>query len=671
MRRTTRVFVLPTCLALAAGSLALFSGSTPAAASGANFDHLKKVQRHLLSGQAALELSRNDPGNRSTASSTRNYIPKGRSAQGCQQNLHGNVKVNANCENITDADLQGRGQSNNETSIAYNPTNPANLVASANDYRRGDGHCYTSYSNDKGKSWQDSTVPFSFTRGRPQDDPSINFGAARQYWGGGGDTSVAYDTKGNAYLSCQVFNRGLPTSSNPDVSSALLLFRSTGNGGASWNFPGRYTRASADTAGAGTQPFLDKQLMTVDNTVGSPFQDRVYVTWTEFAADGSAFIYEAYSKDYGQTTSEPVLVSQDSPLCSETFGAGVTPTKGETSKCNENQFSQPFTGKDGALYVAYANFNNAASSGLRDDGGAGGAGANSKTSAPAPKDNHNQILLSKSTDGGQTFSSPVKAADYYDLPDCATYQHGKDAGRSCVPEKGSTSNSFFRATNYPSGAVNPANGQVVVTVGSYINQHSKEANGCVPTGTNPKTGGNLYEGVKTRGACNNDILVSVSKNKGASFTGTSTEPRALTSVDQERGQATTDQFFQWAAFTPKGLLAVSSFDRQYGSDETTGFSDVSLSGSKDARKFDTSRTTSSSMPPPTQFAGVFYGDYTGLAAPGEAYPFWMDTRNPELFVCPGTATEGRAPAVCTASAANAAVANDQDVFTTAQHIPTR
>jgi hypothetical protein len=80
MRRTTRVFVLPTCVALAAGSLALFSGSTPAAASGANFDHLKKVQRHLLSGQAALELSRNDPGNRSTTSSTRNYIPKGRSA---------------------------------------------------------------------------------------------------------------------------------------------------------------------------------------------------------------------------------------------------------------------------------------------------------------------------------------------------------------------------------------------------------------------------------------------------------------------------------------------------------------------------------------------------------------------------------------------------------------
>jgi len=669
MRRTTRWLVLPTCTALAAGSLALLSGATPASASGANYDHLKKVQRHLLSGQAALELSTNDPGNRSSAARAHNftYTPKGNGAEGCQQNLRGNVKVNANCQNLTDRDLQGRGQSNNETSIAYNPTRPANMVASANDYRRGDGACYTSYSNDKGKSWQDSTVPFSFTRGMPADDPSTNFGAPREYWGGGGDTSVAYDTKGNAYLSCQVFNRGKPTSSNPDVSSALLLFRSTGNGGASWNFPGRYTRASADTTNGGTQPFLDKQLMTVDNTVGSPYQDRVYVTWTEFAADGSAFIYEAYSYDYGETTSKPVLVSRNSPNCTQTFGAGTKATTGEASNCNENQFSQPFTGRDGALYVAYANFNNTASSGLRDDGGPGGAGPNSKTSQAAPKDNHNQILLSKSTNGGQSFSAPVKAADYYDLPDCATYENGQDAGRACVPEKGSTNNSFFRATNYPSGAVNPKTGQVVVTVGSYLNSHSNERNGCVPTGTAPKTGGNLYTGVKTAGACNNDILVSTSNDKGASFTGTKTDPRKLTSVDQQRGQASTDQFWQWAAFTPNGLLAVSSFDRQYGSDEQTGFSDISLSGSTDAKRFASDRVTSTSMPPPTQFAGVFYGDYTGLTAPGDAYPFWMDTRNPELFACPGNRS---VPQVCTAAAANASVANDQDVFTSAKRIPT-
>ena len=665
MRRTTRWLVLPACTALAGTSLVLLGGAGPAAASGADYGHFKKVQRHLLSGQATLELAPGDPGSSSSAGTARNYTPKGKGAAGCQQDLSGNVKVNANCENLTDQDLQGRGQANNETSIAHDPNNPANLVASANDYRRGDGHCYTSYSNDKGKSWQDSTVPFSFTRGRGN---YADFGASRQYWGGGGDTSVAFDTKGNAYLSCQVFNRGLPTSSNPDVSSALLLFRSTANGGASWNFPGRYTRASADTTAGGTQPFLDKQLMTVDNTVGSPYQDRVYVSWTEFAADGSAFIYEAYSADYGEHTSTPVLVSRTSPLCTQTFGAGTTATNGEASNCNENQFSQPFTGPDGALYIAYANFNNAASSGLRDDAADGSSPSNSSAST-TPKDNHNQILLSKSVDGGQSFTAPVKVSDYYDLPDCATYQSGKDAGRACVPEKTSTSNSFFRATNYPSGAVSPTTGQVVVTLGSYINKHSSEANGCIPTGTDSGTGGNLYTGVKTPGACNNDVLLSVSNDKGATFTGGTTDPRKLTSVDQQTGQATTDQFWQWAAFNSKGLLAVSSYDRQYNDDETTGFSDVSLSGTSDLVHTDTTRVTSSSMPPPTQFNGTFYGDYTGLTAPGDAYPLWMDTRNPELFLCPGTGTTSAPPTVCTSGSTNAAVANDQDLFTQAVTIP--
>ena len=76
------------------------------------------------------------------------------------------------------------------------------------------------------------------------------------------------------------------------------------------------------------------------------------MTWTIFAADGSAYIYEAHSSDYGETFSTPVVVSTTSSLCVNTFGAG-TPN----GTCNANQFSDPFTGPDGALYVAYDNFN--------------------------------------------------------------------------------------------------------------------------------------------------------------------------------------------------------------------------------------------------------------------------------------------------------------------------
>ena len=224
------------------------------------------------------------------------------------------------------------------------------------------------------------------------------------------------------------------------------------------------------------------------------------------------------------------------------------------------------------------------------------------------------MLLAKSTDGGNTFSAPVKVADFYDLPDCLTYQ-GADPGRACVPEKGETSNSVFRAANYPSGAVNPRDPrQVVVTVGSYINRHSKESNGCVPQGYNPDTFQPLYDGVKTPGACNNDIVISRSTNGGASFTGGTTNVRTLPATRDADNR--TDQFWQWAAFDPSGRLAVSYYDRAYGNDETTGFSDVSLSGSRNGTDFGTTRVTTASMPPPTQFDGTFFGDYSGLSAGG-------------------------------------------------------
>ena len=596
------------------------------------YSMMKPIQKRILSGFLSFEINRSEAQGPRTATGV-SYKPT--NDDGCSQSLGSNIKVNQNCLNIADPNLQGRSQAENETSIAQDPFNPNHLVASFNDYRRGDGNCYTAYSLDRGQTWIDSTPPMSFTSGAA-------FGAAREYWQAGGDTSVAWDTKGNAYLSCQMFNRGVPVSSNPDLSSAFFVFRSTGNNGGSWNFPARPAILNADAAGT-SGVLIDKALITVDNHVGSPFQDRVYVTWTTFAADGTAYIFETSSNDFGEHFGAPVLVSSDSNLCPNTFGL-PTPH----GRCNENQFSQPFTGPDGSLYVTWANFNN---------------------SLANATDNHNQILLAKSTDGGATFGAPVLAGNYFDLPDCATYQGGADFGRACVPEKGATTNSIFRASNYPSGAVNPLNpSQVIVTFGSYINVHSNESNGCTPNGFAP-SGNNAYTGVKTPGACNNDILLSVSSDAGATFTGGTTDPRNLTSVTQGARQATSDQWWQWATFTVKGKLAVSYYDRQYGTDETTGFSDFSISGSRNLVTFGTVRATTSSMPPPTQFSGLFFGDYTGLTAFTEAHPLWMDTRNQDLFLCPGTGVPGVPPAVCTGTEPNGLVANDEDVFSATLDVP--
>ena len=597
---------------------------------------LTPLQKRILSGFADNTL---DTQNAASVKSTALAYHPDQGDDQCAVSLGSNIKVNQNCLNLSDVTLQGRGQANNETAIAVNPNNANDLVVGNNDYRRGDGNCYGAYSLDNAAHWNDTTIPMGFTNG------TTFGGVARQYWQAGGDTSVAWDTKGNVYFDCQMFMRGgPPLTNNPDLSSAVYVFRSTHNNGASWNFPGRPVVEAYTTPTNGSPVILeDKPYMTVDNHVGSPFQDRVYVTWTDFATDGSAYIFESYSSNYGESFSAPVVVSTTSSLCVNTFGAG-TPF----GTCNENQFSDPFTGPDGALYVVYANFNNATSS---------------------ANDNHNQMLLSKSTDGGVTFSSPVLVANYNDLPDCATYQAGQDAGRACVPEKGSATNSVFRATNYPSGQVDPTNAKrVIVTFGSYINKDSNPSNGCVPTGFAP-SGNNAYTGVKTPGACNNKILESVSTNSATSFNGTVTDPTKLTVVSSAPGQKLTDQWFQWSSFTTDGRLEVSYYDRQFGSDETTGNMDFSLSSSvNDPTLFTVKRVTSSSMPLPTEFPdtqgnSLFFGDYTGLAASANfAYPVWMDTRDKDLALCPGTGVTGVPPQVCTFTEPSGILANDQDIY---------
>ena len=627
------VCAIALAMALAIAPSASQTQRASAAVHGLSLHGLSKAQKRHLSGFASFEAGIGV--STKVARARANARMSNASVGLCPRNFASNVLVNQNCLNVTDQDLQGRGQAQNETAIAQNPNNPRQMVAGYNDYRRGDGTCGSSYSSNGGSSWTDSTIPNGFTRGTA-------FGnVARQYWQAGGDTSVAWDSRGNAYMACQVFMRPGHVTNNPDTSSAVYIFRSTGDAGASWNFTGHpavETFASSQNTGL---PLNDKPYMAIDNNPNSPFRDRIYLAWTVFATDGTGYIFDAFSKDYGQTFSSPVLVSTTSAsLCNP----GNLPTPHGT--CNNNQGADPFVGPDGALYIAYSNFN----------------------TTTTGNDNHFQVLLNKSTNGGQSFSAPVKVSDYFELPDCLAFQNA-DPFRACVPEKGTAKNSVFRASNYASGAVNPRNpNQVVVTIGSYINRDSNESNGCAPAGISTTTGGQLYTGVKTPGACNNKIMLSVSNNAGASFTGSTTNPRLLPVVNTAPGQRRTDQWWQWTGFTPRGTLVSSYYDRQYGSDETSGDMDFSVSTSMNLSSFMVRRATSASMPLPTQFPDAngnsqFIGDYTGMASVSGAHPIWADTRNPDAFVCPGTAAPGVPPALCTGTEPNGLLANDQQIYT--------
>jgi hypothetical protein len=63
---------------------------------------------------------------------------------------------------------------------------------------------------------------------------------------------------------------------------------------------------------------------------------------------------------------------------------------------------------------------------------------------------------------------------------------------------------------------------------------------------------------------------------------------------------------QSIALTKNGKRVTSYDDRPYGDDETTGFSEVSLSGSGDLAHVVVQRSTSAPMPPPTPHGGVVF-----------------------------------------------------------------
>jgi hypothetical protein len=423
---------------------------------------------------------------------------------------------------------------------------------------------------------------------------------------------VAFAASGEAYYSCLVFDRGSTSDTNSNASG-FMLFRSH-DGGASWSFPGNYIAVTDGTEGI---DLLDKPYIAIDTNAGSPHRGRIYVAYIQYTGGFTgAAVWLARSDDHGVTWHNSDVSGHSASLCPVTFDGSPAGT------CNLNSFPLPFISPNGDVFVVTANGNNC-NGALGDLGFPCGGN---------PNDNHAQILIRKSTDGGSTFAAPVKVSDYYDLPDCVTYTGEPFSfGTPCVPTAPLSARSVFRANNYPS-AVALSNSDIVVNFGSYINRHSNPNLGnCRPAGINPNDLLNLYDGVGQVDGCNNDIIRSVSSDGGATFTGTSTAVWRLPSCSEELGRHFADQWWQWTAKSPIDQAVTSYYDRSYGNDQSSGEMDVTLRRAGDGH----SRVTDQSMPPSNEFPGVsgystFMGDYAGLAVgfDSQAHPVWTDNRNP-------------------------------------------
>ena len=273
----------------------------------------------------------------------------------------------------------------NETPLAVNPVNPANLLTGNNDWNYNDG-CGVNASLDGGKTWT-RTLPSGFLPGisKYTNDPAVAGTGADDY---GGDPAVAFGPDGTAYFACFGYQ------ATPPYNVALLVSRST-DGGSTWLAGGSAAplARAAIWQGRGiskgsTGQFPDHEAIHVAR------DGTIYVTWAQFSGYGSRSpVYVATSSDGGRS-----------------FSLAQKVTSGSVRSDQDQRIvTDPRTG------TAYLTFDNSI------QGGKGTA-----------------MFVSASADHGGSWSAPVQVGRFQNPvclfpPDCFNISGGQFRGPGSYP----------------------------------------------------------------------------------------------------------------------------------------------------------------------------------------------------------------------------------------------
>ena len=274
------------------------------------------------------------------------------------------------CDRLYDPD--------NEVTIAVDPENPNHLAAGSNDYvllpkgatliARVPTGFFT--STNGGSTWLDGQVPMGAGGGGGNGDPVVGFNAK-------------YDLVHMTQLSAGCGQSG------PWCGHISISVATSKDGGETFDSPVTVAQGSGSLSPSAQGVFNDKPWMTVDNTPSSPTFGRVYVTYTQFELAKLGYVRSpimiTWSDDGGRKWTKPFEISGSSASLCEYQETG------SASQCDEDQFSVPVVLRDGTVVVHFAN-------------------AQNETDWEASQEFESQILVVRSTDGGYTWSSPVKVA---------------------------------------------------------------------------------------------------------------------------------------------------------------------------------------------------------------------------------------------------------------------
>jgi len=404
--------------------------------------------------------------------------------------------------------------SQNETPLAVNPANPDMLVSGANDWEYNDG-CGVYVSTNGGTSWT-GALPEGYVPGVTKftNNPDVPGTGA---FDAGGDPYVAFSPDGkNAYFVCQAFDF------TPPFAIRLLVNRGTvTSSGITWQTSGLATVSAWNGNGktrGGNGQFPDHDSLHVD-----PVSGRIYVTWAQF--DGlkgtHSPVYIATSTDGGRSFSAPVKVT--------------------VGNIRNNQDQRIVTAPNGDAYLTF------------DNGVQGGKGT--------------VLYVTKSTDGGATWSTPVQFATLVN-PVCVF-----------PPGCFNISGGAFRAGGtYPAPAFDAVRNRLVVAYADIAGLF-----------------GQMY----------------VTSASASDFTHW-TAPQAI-------APAPADQFMGELGIAPNGRYDVSFYDREYSANQLVDLTyATSSNGGASWSRF---RVTQTSFDPslwgvPSSSAPFrpFIGDYNGIVS---------------------------------------------------------
>jgi hypothetical protein len=283
-------------------------------------------------------------------------------------------------------DVFGNNVQNNEPFSVVSPTNPDLVVAGWNDYCSD--WMGLAFSTNGGESWTNSLVP-----GYPQDTSKEGMRSPEFLrTNAASDPVAAFDRTGDHfYFGAISYNQFAGPRTNSDVWVARYDVLRPGDAGYR-----RYPLDYIGTTQVGRGPaaanffgiFHDKEMIEVDRT-GGPHDGNLYECWTKFPGFGTARIYFARSTDGGRTFSKGIS------LAGKTSGQGCDIA----------------VEADGDVYVSWRDFE-------------------------TPSSHRNfGVSVVRSSDGGLTFSKPVKIADIVGYNPFDTFARDCGDGAEACPAR--------------------------------------------------------------------------------------------------------------------------------------------------------------------------------------------------------------------------------------------